>query len=105
MPPVSAQLTLPKARTTDFTGARFLLTPGRPYKDAVETFSPYERVQAMDPDARHAGVELINTTLASAAARPSVIYVNNRLEGNALGTIMAILEKLGPFLHTFPEKS
>lgn len=94
MPPVSEQLGMAKSQTTDFTGARFLLTPGRNYEGAVKTFSPYESVQAPDEDARRAAVELMEKSLAHAAARPSVLYVNNRLEGNALGTITAILEKL-----------
>ena len=95
MPPVAAQLALPKARTADFTGARFLLTPGRDYKRAVETFSPYDRVQAADPAARQAAVDLIQGALRDMAVKPSVLYVNNRLEGNALETIMAVLTTLG----------
>ncbi len=95
MPPVSEQLALEHSLTTDFTGARFILTPGRKHNEAVEGFSPYERVQAVDVDARQAAADLVERSLARVAARPSVLYVNNRLEGNALGTIVAVLQELG----------
>lgn len=94
MPPVSDQLTLPGSQTTDFTGARFLLTPGRKYQEAVDAFSPYDRIQAVDTDARQAAADLVRQSLAHAAARPSVLYINNRLEGNAIETIIAILKEL-----------
>ena len=40
MPPIGEQLTLPGSRTApDFTGARFLLRPGRKYEEAVKLLS------------------------------------------------------------------
>ena len=90
MPPVSEQLAMPDSVTTDFILARFLLTPGRKYEEAVRTFSPYTETKAADADARAAGRAVI--AKAKASKRPSFIYVNNRLEGNALSTIEAMLE-------------
>ena len=95
MPPVSAQLQMEGSFTTDFTGARFLLTPGRKYQEAVDSFSPYDQVQQIDADARQAASDLAKRAIEQAGKRPSVLYVNNRLEGNSLGTIMAILAHLG----------
>ncbi len=90
MPPVSEQLALADSVTTDFVVARFLLTPGRTYEQAVSTFSPYTETKAADGDARAAGRAVI--AKAKDGKRPSFIYVNNRLEGNALQTIEAMLE-------------
>ena len=90
MPPVSEQLAMPDSVTTDFVAARFLLTPGRTYEQAKSTFSPYTETKARDDDARAAGRAVIAE--AKKGKRPSFIYVNNRLEGNALSTIEAMLE-------------
>ncbi len=90
MPPVTEQLALPDSVTTDFVVARFLLTPGRTYEQAKSTFHPYKDTQAVDSVAREAGKAIIGK--AKGNKRPSFIYVNNRLEGNALKTIEAILE-------------
>lgn len=91
MPAVSEQLQMEKSQTTDFMVARFLLTPGRRYEGAVKDFSPYTETKAPDPDARAAGKVLINKAKA-ASRRPSFLFVNNRLEGNALNTIAAMVE-------------
>ena len=90
MPAVSEQVAMEGSITTDFVVARFLLTPGRTYEKAVAAFSPYTETKAPDPDARAAGRALI--AKAREGKRPSFIYVNNRLEGNALNTIEAMLE-------------
>jgi uncharacterized protein YecE (DUF72 family) len=90
MPGVNDQLAMEGSITTDFVVARFLLTPGRTYEKAVAAFSPYTETKAPDPDARAAGRALI--AKAREGKRPSFIYVNNRLEGNALNTIEAMLE-------------
>ena len=95
MPPVSAQLQLEDSFTASFTGARFLLTPGRKYQEAVDSFSPYDQVQQVDADARQAASDLAKRAIEQAGKKPSVLYVNNRLEGNSLGTIMAVLANLG----------
>jgi uncharacterized protein YecE (DUF72 family) len=90
MPPVIEQLGLSDSVTTDFVVARFLLTPGRTYEQAVKEFEPYKDTQALDPVAREAGRAIIGK--AKGNKRPSFIYINNRLEGNALKTIEAMLE-------------
>jgi hypothetical protein len=95
MPPIAEQLAMPAARTTDFFAARFLLTPGRTYEQAVREFSPYERTQAVDPDARAAGRQMIREARTT-GGRPSFLLVNNRLEGNALNTITGFLEAEQP---------
>ena len=93
MPPVIEQLQIPESITNpEFAGARFLLKPGRKYQDAVDFFSPYSEVKEPNPDARSAGVQLIGGRELRKTLRQLYLYVNNRLEGNALLTIMAMLE-------------
>jgi len=67
------------------------LKPGRKYEEAVERFKPYERVQEKNDEARAAARKLIAE--GKAAKKKTFIYVNNRLEGNALETIAAMLEE------------
>jgi uncharacterized protein YecE (DUF72 family) len=92
MPAVSQQMAMSEARTADFLAARFLLTPGRTYEQAVEAFSPYTETRAIDPDARAAATSLIREARTT-SRRPSFLLVNNRLEGNALNTIAHLLEQ------------
>ena len=91
MPPVSEQMALSGSLTNaNLIAARFLLTPGRKYEDAVKTFQPYDNVQEENPDARAAGAALIAEGKKAGAGRETFIYVNNRLEGNALETISSM---------------
>ncbi len=91
MPPVSEQVAMPESVTTDFLAARFLLTPGRTYEQAVAAFSPYTETKAADPEARAAVKTLIEK--ARSVRRRTFLYVNNRLEGNSLQTIMGFLRE------------
>ena len=45
---------------------------------------------------RSATADLVRTLLTKQSKRGSYIYVNNRLEGNAINTIAAIVDLLGP---------
>jgi len=90
MPPVKEQIAMNGSQTAAFLIARFLLTPGRNYEQAVKDFSPYTETKARDDNAREGGRELIQK--ARGSKRPSFIYVNNRLEGNALSTIDAMVK-------------
>ncbi|HEY3855140.1 MAG TPA: DUF72 domain-containing protein [Verrucomicrobiae bacterium] len=92
MPPVSEQMTLEGSRTNPLlAAARFLLKPGRKYEDAVNAFKPYKRVKEQNPEARAAGKALIAEGKEAAQRKKTFIYVNNRLEGNALETIAAMV--------------
>lgn len=90
MPPVADQLAVESSRTTDFFAARFLLTAGREYESAVKTFSPYTETKSPDPAARAAARQIV-AEARQKRGRPSFLFVNNRLEGNALNTIAAIM--------------
>jgi len=93
MPAVGEQMALAGSLTNPrLCGARFLLKLGRKYQEAVDLFSPYDRLQEPNPEARAAGARLIEEGKAAAPERKTFIYVNNRLEGNALMTIDAMLE-------------
>lgn len=92
MPPVSEQMTLPGGVTNShLVAARFLLKPGRKYEEAVKTFQPYDRVKEEYPEARQAGRKLIAEGKQAGNQRKTFIYVNNRLEGNALETIAGMV--------------
>ena len=93
MPAVGEQMALPGSRTNpDMVAARFLLKPGRQYEEAVKTFEPYDSIKEENPDARAAGKTLIAEGQAAGPKRRTFVFVNNRLEGNALGTIAAMIQ-------------
>ena len=90
MPTISEQILTPGAFTANFTVARALLKAGRRYEDAVKQFSPYGSIQEPNHEVRDA---LRNLLIRSKRrAEPSFLFVNNRLEGNAPGTIEAVVE-------------
>jgi uncharacterized protein YecE (DUF72 family) len=96
MPDVATQLDLPGSVSNPrVVAARFLLRGGRRYQDAVDRFSPYDKVQEENPAGREAGSRLIRETLAQDGSRQAFVYVNNRFEGNAPGTIVGMLEQAG----------
>jgi uncharacterized protein YecE (DUF72 family) len=92
MPPIGAQLDHPGSLTAPFIVARALLRPGRSYDDAVDAFSPYDRVLDADSGVRADLVRL--ALLALSANVPAYILVNNRLEGSAPLTILAVAQML-----------
>jgi uncharacterized protein YecE (DUF72 family) len=93
MPSVGEQMALPGSRTNpELVAARFLLKPGRQYEQAVKAFEPYDQVKEENPDARAAGRQLIAEGKNAGAKRRTFVFVNNRLEGNAISTIAEMLE-------------
>jgi hypothetical protein len=92
MPSVGEQMAIPDSLTNPaLVAARFLLKPGRRYEEAVMTFQPYDRTKEINGEARKAGASLIADG-TRAKARKTFVYVNNRLEGNALSTIEAMVD-------------
>jgi len=92
MPSIGAQLELEWVFPTAFTLARALLRPGRRYADAVKLFSPYDRIREEAPEVR---ADLLALIAATARRRlEALVLVNNRLEGNAPGTIRALAAAL-----------
>jgi uncharacterized protein YecE (DUF72 family) len=92
MPPLDEQIRIPAAFTTDFTVTRALLRAGRTYEQAVEKFSPYSSIQEPNPTAREAMRSLIEHAVVH--QETAYIFVNNRLEGNAPGTIGEVIGAL-----------
>ena len=91
MPELGRQIRIPAAFTTDFTVVRALLTRSRSYAEAVARFTPYQAVREENHDARQAMRQIVER--AKRERQPSYLFVNNRLEGNAPGTIEAVLDK------------
>jgi uncharacterized protein YecE (DUF72 family) len=93
MPPVSEQMALLGSITNpELVAARFLLKPGRAYEEAVKLFKPYDVLKEENPEARSAARNLIAQGQAAGPGRRTFVFVNNRLEGNALATIGAVLQ-------------
>jgi hypothetical protein len=59
----------------------------------VRLFEPYRAVQEPDEASRVGMVEIVNQ--ARRRKKPAFLYVNNRLEGNAPGTIEAVVGAIG----------
>ncbi|HEX5634661.1 MAG TPA: DUF72 domain-containing protein [Gemmatimonadales bacterium] len=92
MPSVGDQLSLEDSVTGRFLVVRALLRPGRTYDEAVDAFAPYDRIQEPLPELRRDLVRLIRTALA--LRLPAYVIVNNRAEGSAPLTIVAIAKQL-----------
>ena len=90
MPTIGEQLDLAWTFPARFTLARALLRPGRAYADAVKLFEPYDRIREAQPAVRNDLLRLIAE--ATRRRMEALILVNNRLEGNAPGTIRALVE-------------
>ena len=76
--------------TADFVVSRALLRRGRAYEDAVAMFAPYTEIKDPNPEARESLRVLIDS--ARERKKMAFLFVNNRLEGNAPGTILSIVE-------------
>jgi uncharacterized protein YecE (DUF72 family) len=90
MPEMREQMAMQGSRTADMIVARALLRRGRPYEEAVREFAPYTSVREVNEPVREALRELVDIAIVDGT--PAFIFVNNRLEGNSPGTIIAITE-------------
>jgi len=88
MPVLAEQIVLPGAFTADHIVVRALLQHGRTYEAAVSLFEPYEKVQQPDLSTREAIRQIAEKAVKE--RKRAYVFVNNRLEGNAPGTIAAI---------------
>ncbi len=93
MPELLDQIAMPGSFTADFTVVRALLKRGRTYEQAVKTFEPYKLVQDPNSGVREALRQIADR--AWKTRQPAYVFVNNRLEGNAPGTIEAVADSLG----------
>jgi len=95
MPELLDQIDMPGAFTADFTVVRALLKKGRAYEQAVKAFEPYQRIQEPNAGAREAMRRIAER--AWKTRQPAYVFVNNRLEGNAPGTIEAVADSIGGY--------
>ena len=59
----------------------------------VKTFEPYDRGKEENPEARAAAKALVEEGKRVGPSRKTFVFVNNRLEGNVLTTIAAVMER------------
>jgi uncharacterized protein YecE (DUF72 family) len=90
MPGIDEQMKDGETFTATFTASRVLLRPGRGHENSVSMFSPYREIKEPNTEVRKALRELL--VRAKKRAEPTFIFVNNRLEGFAPGTIAAIID-------------
>ena len=90
MPALGEQIEIEEAFTAPFSVTRALLRPGRVYEQAVAAFSPYQEIRDPYPEGREALRGIMRKSMEH--ARQAVIHINNRLEGNAIETIRAIVD-------------
>lgn len=90
MPELRHQMALPDSFTADFLVSRALLRHGRSYEEAVQLFTPYREIKDPNPQARASLRDIIR--IAQDKQMTAFLFVNNRLEGNAPATILAITE-------------
>jgi hypothetical protein len=90
MPGIDEQIKDGDAFTANFTAARALMRPGRGHENSVRMFSPYRAIKEPNAEVRAALQELL--VRAKRRAEPTFIFVNNRLEGFAPGTIAASID-------------
>ncbi len=90
MPGIDEQISDSEAFTANFTASRALLRPGRGYENSVRMFSPYREIKEPNAEVRAALRDLL--VRAKKRAEPTFIFVNNRLEGFAPGTIAAVID-------------
>jgi uncharacterized protein YecE (DUF72 family) len=90
MPELGRQIAIPDSQTAEFTVSRALLRAGRSYEEAVATFAPYTEIKDPNPETRDALRVLIERSKEE--QRMAFLFVNNRLEGNAPGTIIEIVD-------------
>ncbi|MGA2133336.1 MAG: DUF72 domain-containing protein [Bryobacteraceae bacterium] len=90
MPELQQQIEMPRSATANFVVCRALLRQGRPYEQAVDQFAPYREIRDPNPGARDSLRVLIRRAREERAM--AFLFVNNRLEGNAPLTIMAVTD-------------
>jgi uncharacterized protein YecE (DUF72 family) len=90
MPELRHQMALPDSFTTDFLVSRALLRQNRSYEEAVQIFAPYTEIRDPNPEVRASLRDMIR--IAQDKQTTAFLFVNNRLEGNAPATILAITE-------------
>lgn len=92
MPPLDQQVELPGVFTADFTVVRALVARGLKYEDSVNAFEPYNQIVDPQPEARGALAKIAREARKRKA--PAFLFVNNRLEGFAPGTIESVAARL-----------
>ncbi len=92
MPSLTEQLSLSQAYSPPYYCSRILLQPGTRYQEAVEAFSPYDKIVELQPQLRQDIASLITESVNGGV--PAYVFVNNRAEGSSPQTITGVLDIL-----------
>jgi uncharacterized protein YecE (DUF72 family) len=92
MPSVTEQMSFSEAFTGDFAACRALMRPGRSHEKSVSMFTPYTSVREPNWEVRKALRELL--VRGRQRSEPVFVFINNRLEGFAPGTIASVVDQL-----------
>ena len=71
---------------------RALVRQGRTYKESVETFEAFRATQKVDPGTRNALGRIAER--ARRLGEPAFMFVENRIERDALSTMAAVVSTL-----------
>jgi uncharacterized protein YecE (DUF72 family) len=92
MPPLDEQWKVFEPLDFSFVECRTIMRPGRTRDEAVELYSPYDRIRERVIPVRRALRSMIEWSLKH--RRPAYIFVNNHIEGCAHQTISELLGTL-----------
>lgn len=92
MPTIEEQLAAAETFDAPSYVSRLLLQPGTKYEEAVEAFSPYDKLVEPQPALRAGVMALIQR--AQKMGKPAYVFVNNRAEGSAPLTIAEVLNSM-----------
>lgn len=92
MPRIGEQLELTQNYSFPAYVSRVLLEPGVQYQEAVENFSPYNKICIQHDELRNEAASVARRAVQVGV--PAYIFVNNRAEGCALKTIEGIVDNL-----------
>ena len=92
MPSIASEMAMAEAFTANFIASGALMIPGRAHQTCQAMFAPYGELREPNLEVRNALRDLL--IRGKKRAEPVFVFVNNRLEGFAPGTIAAIVDSL-----------
>ena len=92
MPDLETQVQIPGAFTADFTVVRALVGRSRTYEESAKMFKPFRATKETNPGTRDALGRIAER--ARRLGEPAFMFVENRIERDALSTMAAVVSTL-----------